>query len=102
MKNMSEGSSAYCPEGVVDVSIIVVSLFRNPLGEEAVKFLRDVLSRRTKAAIPVTSVLGAFPRGHEVLKASSSERGGEARENAGDEIAGFLFSCVFIRSHRRH
>jgi predicted nucleic acid-binding protein len=72
---MSEGSSAYCPEGVVDVSIIVVSLFRNPLGEEAVKFLRDVLSRRTKAAIPVTSVLGRVPRGHEVLKASGSERG---------------------------
>ena len=65
---MSEGSSAYCPEGVVDVSIIVVSLFRNPLEEEAVKFLRDVLSRRTKAAIPVTSVLGAFHVATRYLK----------------------------------
>ena len=65
---MPEGSSAYHPEGVVDVSIIVVSLFRNPLEEEAVKFLRDVLSRRTKAAIPVTSVLGAFHVATRYLK----------------------------------
>ncbi|NHW44176.1 MAG: hypothetical protein HA491_00280 [Candidatus Verstraetearchaeota archaeon] len=65
---MSEGSSACYPEGVVDVSIIVVSLFRNPLEEEAVKFLRDVLSRRTKAAIPVTSVLGAFHVATRYLK----------------------------------
>jgi hypothetical protein len=44
--------------------------------------------------------LRRVPRGHEVLKASGSERGREVRENAGDEIASFLFSCVFRRSHQ--
>ena len=57
---MLRGSSAFYPEGVVDVGILVVSLFRNPLQEAAADFLASVLLQRRRAAIPVTAVLGAF------------------------------------------
>jgi predicted nucleic acid-binding protein len=57
---MLKESSAYYPEGVVDVGILVVSLFKNPLQEAALNFLADVLLQRRRAAIPVTAVLGAF------------------------------------------
>jgi len=53
-------NSAYHPDGVVDVGILVVTLFKNPLRDRAVKFLSDVLSWKKRAAIPVTAVLGAF------------------------------------------
>ena len=46
--------------GVVDVSIIVVSLFENPLRESAIDFLGDVLSGKTPAAIPASTFLGAY------------------------------------------
>jgi len=65
---MSRGRSGYHPDGIVDVSIIVVSLFRNPLEEEAVKFLPGVLIRKRRAAIPVTAVLGAFHIATRYLK----------------------------------
>jgi hypothetical protein len=85
---MLEGSSAYYPEGVVDVSIIVVSLFKSSRGGS-----RQIPSRRSFAEDEGCHTrhvgLRRVPRGHEVLKASSSERRREARENAGDEIAGF-------------
>lgn len=65
---MLRRSSGYHPDGIVDVSIIVVSLFRNPLEEEAVKFLTDVLLRKRRAAIPITAVLGAFHIATRYLK----------------------------------
>jgi hypothetical protein len=68
MRNTLGGSSAYHPDGVIDVGIIVVSIFKNPLREEAVKFLRDVLLRRRRAAIPVTAILGAFHIATRYLK----------------------------------
>lgn len=57
---MLRESSAYYPEGVVDVGVLVVSLFRNPLQDAAADFLASVLLQRRRAAIPVTAVLGAF------------------------------------------
>jgi len=68
MRNTLGGSSAYHPDGVIDVGIIVVSIFKNPLREGAVKFLRDVLLRRRRAAIPVTAILGAFHIATRYLK----------------------------------
>lgn len=57
---MLRESSVYYPEGVVDVGIIVVSLFENPLQKKALEFLSDVLLQKKRVAIPVTTVLGAF------------------------------------------
>ncbi|MEM4416992.1 MAG: PIN domain-containing protein [Nitrososphaerota archaeon] len=56
---MRGGSSAY-PEGVVDVSIIVPTCFENPIKEESIAFLADVLLQKKKAAMPVTAVIGAY------------------------------------------
>jgi len=55
----SEESSVY-PDGVTDVSIVVPSCFENPLREESVGFLADVLLLRRRAALPVAAVLGAY------------------------------------------
>ncbi len=52
-------SLAY-PEGVVDVGIIVTACFNNPLKEHSITFLRNILLQRKKAAIPVTSIIGAY------------------------------------------
>ncbi|MEM2842202.1 MAG: hypothetical protein QW201_02755 [Thermoproteota archaeon] len=52
-------SSAY-PEGIVDVGIIAVACFNNPLKEHGVNFLTDVLMQRRRAAIPIASVMGAY------------------------------------------
>lgn len=57
---MLRRNSGYYPEGVVDVGIIVISLFENPLQEKAVEFLSDVLIQRRRIAIPVSAILGAF------------------------------------------
>lgn len=46
--------------GIVDVSIILVSLFENPLRESAIDFLGNVLSGRIPAAIPTSTFLGAY------------------------------------------
>ena len=46
--------------GVVDVSIIVISSFENPARIDALKFLKDVLSWKIKAIIPVTAFIGAY------------------------------------------
>jgi len=70
---MRGGSSAYYPEGVVDVGVLVVSLFKNPLQEAAVNFLADVLLQRRRAAIPVTAVLGAFHVATRYLKLPALE-----------------------------
>ena len=64
---MLEGSSAY-PEGIVDVGIVVVALFDDPLKAEAVRFLADVLRFRRRIAIPVTAVIGAYHVATRYLK----------------------------------
>jgi hypothetical protein len=47
-------------EGVVDVSVLVPACFDNPLKSFAVSFLADILAQRTRAIVPVASVLGAY------------------------------------------
>ena len=47
-------------EGVVDVSIIVPTCFENPLKEDSIRFLSDVLLQKRRIAIPVTAVIGAY------------------------------------------
>ncbi len=64
---MLRESSAY-PEGVVDVGIVVVVLFDNPLKAEAVEFLADVLRFRRRIAIPVTTIIGAYHVATRYLK----------------------------------
>jgi predicted nucleic acid-binding protein len=46
--------------GVVDVGIVLVSLFNNPLRNDAIGFIGEVLSRRNLAAIPTSIFLGAY------------------------------------------
>ncbi len=46
--------------GVVDVSIVLVSLFENPLRESAIDFLGNILSGKISAAIPTSTFLGAY------------------------------------------
>lgn len=46
--------------GVVDVSIVLVSLFNNPLRSGAIEFMGEVLSRKNLAAIPTSAFLGAY------------------------------------------
>ncbi|MCS7367060.1 MAG: PIN domain-containing protein [archaeon YNP-WB-062] len=70
---MLRGSSAYYPEGVIDVSVIVVSLFRNPLQEVAVNFLSEVLLQRKRIAIPIASILGGFHIATRYLKLPAVE-----------------------------
>ena len=55
---MQEESSVY--EGVLDVSILVPVCFSNPLTEDSINFLQDVLLLRRKALLPVTAVVGAY------------------------------------------
>ena len=58
-RSMLGENSAYYPDGVVDICIIVVSLFYNPLYELAVEFISKILAREVNAAIPLTSIIGA-------------------------------------------
>jgi predicted nucleic acid-binding protein len=46
--------------GVVDVGIVLVSFFDNPLREDALEFMSEVLSRKNLAAIPTSTFLGAY------------------------------------------
>ncbi len=46
--------------GVVDVNIVLVSLFENPLRESGIDFLGEVLSGNKSAAIPTSTLLGAY------------------------------------------
>lgn len=55
---MREESLAY--DGIVDVSILVVSHFDNPLRKAAMDFLRDVLLMRRRTALPLSSFLGGY------------------------------------------
>lgn len=56
---MQEESLAYV-EGVVDVSILVPVCFENPLKELAANFVAEALAGRSRAIVPVTSVMGAY------------------------------------------
>ena len=49
-----------CPEGVVDVSIIIPSCFENPLKAHSIDLLADVLTQNKRAIIPVSALLGAY------------------------------------------
>lgn len=46
-------------EAIVDVGIIVVAHFKNPLEEEALKLLKKILLFKIRALIPLSSFLGA-------------------------------------------
>ncbi len=54
---MSGESLAY--EAVVDVGIIAVAHFRNPLEEDALRLLKRILAFEVRALIPVSTFLGA-------------------------------------------
>ena len=56
---MEEENSA-CPEGVVDVSVVVPCCFENPLKPYSITFLSEVLKQKKKALIPVATILGAY------------------------------------------
>jgi len=60
IKNTLRGSWVLYPDGVLDTCIIVVTLFDNPLYHKGVEFLSYVLKRDIKAAIPLTSLIGAI------------------------------------------
>ena len=56
---MPEGSSASI-DGVVDVSIIIPMCFDNPLKNDAVGYISDILVQKRKTIIPITSLIGAY------------------------------------------
>jgi len=47
-------------EGVIDVSILIPTTFNNPLREEAIAFIAEILSGRRKVIIPTSTILGAY------------------------------------------
>jgi len=47
-------------EGIVDVSILVPTCFENPLREDSVNFISQVLTQRRKAVMPLFTVIGAY------------------------------------------
>lgn len=48
------------PEGIIDVSIITVAHFDNPLRSHAAEFLRDSLSLARRRIVPLSTFLGAY------------------------------------------
>lgn len=64
---MLRGSLVY-PEGIVDVGIIAIVCFDNPLKEYGVRFLTDVLSQKIRVAIPVSTIIGAYHIATRYLK----------------------------------
>jgi predicted nucleic acid-binding protein len=54
------GESSASPEGVLNVSILVLACFENPLKENSVDFLSKVLTQEKPAAIPTSAILGAY------------------------------------------
>jgi len=54
------GTSKIRVDGIVDVSIIVLSHCENPAKNEAIDFLEEVLIGNIKAIIPVSSFIGAY------------------------------------------
>jgi predicted nucleic acid-binding protein len=66
---MLKGNLAY-PEGILDVSIIVVICFDNPLKEHGINFIHDVLIQKKHVALPVSSIIGAYHIATRYLKVS--------------------------------
>ena len=66
--SMQEKNLVYYHDGVVDVGIIVVSLFNNPLQEEATRFIADVMLQKRRAAIPLTTIIEAYHIATKYLK----------------------------------
>jgi len=64
---MRRGSSAY-PDGVLDVSILVVACFDNPLKEHSVTLLREALAQEKRIALPISSIMGAYHIATRYLK----------------------------------
>ncbi len=64
---MPEGKSDF-GDGVVDVGIILHSVFNNPLKEMSISFLESVLSGDRRAALPVSSIIGAYHIATRYLK----------------------------------
>ena len=93
MKTMSGESLAF--EGVVDVGILVMAHFENPATEEALVFLRKVLSGDIRAAIPTTTLLGAYHVMTRYLHVSPLEAG----EALGDTLS--MQSSAFFESVRK-
>ena len=57
--NTQEESLA-CPEGVVDIGIVVPCCFENPLKDYSITFLSEALKEKRRAVIPVSTILGAY------------------------------------------
>ncbi len=56
----TRGGSSACPEGVLDVSILIPACFKNPLKEHSIAFISELLNQRRRAALPVSAVIGAY------------------------------------------
>ena len=52
--------SSVCPEGVIDVGVLVPCCFENPLKNHSIAFISEVLRQEKKALIPISAVLGAY------------------------------------------
>jgi predicted nucleic acid-binding protein len=62
--------SLACPEGIADVSVVVVACFDNPLKEYSIAFLGDALAQKRRVVIPVSSIIGAYHIATRYLKVS--------------------------------
>ena len=47
-------------EGIIDVGPIVISHTKNPIQDEALEFMRDVLTLKIRCLMPVSVFLGAY------------------------------------------
>ena len=66
--NTPNASLAY--DGVLDVSIVIPTLFENPLKEDSVTFMADALSLKRRIILPVTAIIGAYHIGTRYLRIS--------------------------------
>jgi hypothetical protein len=62
--------SLACPEGIADVSVVVVAGFDNPLKEYSIAFLSDALAQKRRVVIPVSTIMGAYHIATRCLKVS--------------------------------
>ena len=47
-------------DGIIDVGIIVIAHFSNPLQQKMVQFLRDIIQGKKNIVIPLTTFIGAY------------------------------------------
>lgn len=57
-RRLGEKEAGY--SGIVDVGIVLVSLFNNPLRDNALNFMEDIFLRKNLAAIPTSTFFGAY------------------------------------------